>query len=113
MATMRTDVPNVGLVMFQHAPQLGEFHWTSYAPPTPGKDGTEPNVGNRDARPLGPFEHATLFIEPALLSNVGSYVARRGEGVLMGGVVMMGGGDTGQVGVTEDAEGFGTSGESC
>ena len=108
MATMWTDVPNFGLVIFQHPPQLGEFHWTSYAPPMEGKDGTEPNVGNRDARPLGPFEHATLFIDPALLSNVGSYVARRGEGMLM-----TGGGDTleGQVGVTEteDTEEDGTS----
>jgi hypothetical protein len=111
MATRCTDVPNFGLVMFQHPPQLGEFHWTSYAPPMKGKDGTEPNVGNRDARPLGPFEHATLFMEPALLSNVGSYVARRGEGVLMAG------GDTvaGHVGVTEteDAGGDETSGEGC
>jgi len=45
----------------------------SNTPPMKGKDGTSPNVGNRAVRPFAPFEHATLFIVPLLLS----YVVRR------------------------------------
>lgn len=75
------DKPVAGLVMFQQEPQLGEFHTMSYAPPMNGNEGTSPNVGNVVSRPLSPLEHATESIEPVELSNVGSYVARRGEGV--------------------------------
>jgi len=46
-----------------------------------GKEGMLANVGNLVSRPLSPLEHATEFIEPLLLSNLGSYVARKGEGV--------------------------------
>jgi hypothetical protein len=76
------DTPVAVLVRFQHEPQLGEFHTTSKAPPRKGKDGTSPNVGNRAARPFGPFEHATPFSELSLLSYVVSYVARRDDDTL-------------------------------
>ena len=81
MAVIRMDKPVSGLVMFQQEPQLGEFHTMSYAPPMNGKEGTSPNVGNVVSRPLAPLEHATPSIEPVELSNVGSYVARKGEGM--------------------------------
>ena len=45
-----------------------------------GNEGRSPNVGNFEASPLTPLEHATPFIEPPELSNVVSYVARRGKG---------------------------------
>jgi hypothetical protein len=84
------DTPVATLVKFQHAPQFGEFHTTSKAPPMNGKEGTSPNVGNRAARPFGPFEHATPFIEPLLLSYVVSYVARRvDDGVLGSGLFLL------------------------
>src|SRR6266852_1773910 len=93
-ATKLIEVPVAGLVNFQHEPQLGEFQTTSNAPPRKGKDGTSPNVGNRAARPFAPFEHATLFIEPDLLSNVVSKVARRvadvGGDVLGGSALLLG-----------------------
>ncbi|KAI0257260.1 hypothetical protein BJV78DRAFT_1291930 [Lactifluus subvellereus] len=46
MAVMLIDTPVDGFVKLQHAPQLGEFHTTSKAPPMNGNDGTSPNVGN-------------------------------------------------------------------
>ena len=68
IATKLIEVPVAALVKVQHEPQLGEFQTTSKAPPMKGKEGTSPNVGKRAVRPLAPFEHATLFIEPDLLS---------------------------------------------
>ena len=91
IAVILIVAPVVGLVNFQHEPQLGEFQTTSNAPPMKGKEGTLPKVGNRAARPLAPFEHATLFIEPDLLSKVWSKVARRVGGD-EGGVVLGGSG---------------------
>src|SRR6266436_1663044 len=85
IAVMLMNAPVVGLVTFQQEPQLGEFQTTSNAPPMKGKDGTLPKVGNRAARPLAPFEQATLFIEPDLLSKVVSKVARKVE--VAGGVL--------------------------
>lgn len=76
-ATKLIEVPVAGLVKVQHEPQLGEFQTTSNAPPMKGKDGTSPNVGNRADKPFAPFEHATMFIEPDLLSYVVSNVVRR------------------------------------
>ena len=67
-ATKLIEVPVAALVKVQHDPQLGEFQTTSKAPPMKGNDGTSPNVGKRADRPFAPFEHATLFIEPDLLS---------------------------------------------
>lgn len=78
-AVILIDTPVAMLVKFQHVPQLGEFHATSKAPPIKGKEGISPNVGNRAARPFGPFEHATLLSEPLLLSYVVSYVTRRDD----------------------------------
>ena len=89
-ATILIEVPVAELVNFQHDPQLGEFQTTSNAPPMKGNDGTSPKVGKRAARPFAPFEHATLFIEPDLLSKVVSKVARRVEDV--GGDVLGGSG---------------------
>jgi len=80
-ATKLIEVPVAGLVKVQHPPQLGEFQTTSNAPPMKGNDGTSPNVGKRADRPFAPFEHATVFIEPNLLSYVGSKVVRRVAGV--------------------------------
>lgn len=68
IATILIELPVPALVKFQQDPQLGEFQTTSSAPPIKGKDGTSPNVGKRAAKPFAPFEHATLFIEPDLLS---------------------------------------------
>ena len=77
------DTLVAGLVRLQHPPQLGEFHTTSNAPPMKGNVGTSPNVGKRATKPFAPFEHATLFSEPFLLSYVASNVARRvGAGAL-------------------------------
>lgn len=87
---MLIEVPVVGLVNFQHEPQLGEFQTTSNAPPRKGNFGTSPNVGKRAARPFAPFEHATLFIEPDLLSKVVSKVVRKVE--VVGGDVLGGSG---------------------
>jgi len=81
------DTPVAILVRFQHAPQLGEFHTTSKAPPIKGKDGISPNVGNLTARPFGPFEHATPLSEPSLLSYVVSYVARRDDSAMGPGLL--------------------------
>jgi len=81
MAVIRIDTPVDGFVTFQQEPQLGESHTMSKAPPMNGKEGTSPNVGNCVSRPKSPLEHATPSIEPSELSNVGSNVARRGEGV--------------------------------
>lgn len=89
-ATMLIEVPVVGLVNVQHEPQLGEFQTTSNAPPMKGKVGTSPNVGNRAVRPFAPFEHATLFIEPDLLSKVVSKVARRVAGGVGGDALWLG-----------------------
>jgi hypothetical protein len=59
-----------------------------------GNVGTSPKVGNRAVRPFAPFEHATLFIEPDLLSYVVSKVVRKvvgdvvgGDGVVLGGLL--------------------------
>jgi hypothetical protein len=57
-----------------------------------GDVGTLPKVGNRDASPLTPLEHATLFIEPARSSNVVSKVTR---------ALMVGGGTGDAVGVDD------------
>lgn len=81
-AVMLIIVPVAVLVKDQHAPQLGEFHATSNTPPMKGNEGISPNVGKRAARPFAPLEHATPLREPDMLSNVLSYVARRGEGTL-------------------------------
>jgi hypothetical protein len=93
MAVMVIMSPVAGLVMFQHEPQLGEFQTTSKAPPMKGNEGMSPNVGNVATRPLAPFEHATPLTEPSMLSNVVSYVTRRGEGVGTIGPGMGGVGD--------------------
>ena len=84
-AVMKIVAPFAGLVMLQHPPQLGEFHATSKAPPTKGELGIVSNVGYLAARPLSPFEHATLLREYVGLSNVPSNAARRGEGVGVAG----------------------------
>ena len=81
IAVIGTEIPFAGFVMFQHSPQLGELNPTSNAPPMNGNEGMVPNVGNFAARPLSPFEQATLLREPSLLSYVTSNVARRGVGV--------------------------------
>jgi hypothetical protein len=87
-AVILIDTPVATLVRFQHAPQLGEFHTTSKAPPIKGKEGISPNVGNRAARPFGPSEHATLLSGPSLLSYVVSYVARSDDDVLGSGLLL-------------------------
>ena len=81
IAVYGIDTPVAGLVMFQHPPQLGEFQTTSKAPPTKGKVGRLPNVGNFAARPFAPLEHATLLVEPKKLSYVLSEVTRKRMGV--------------------------------
>ena len=88
-AVILIDTPVAVLVRLQHAPQLGEFHTTSKAPPTNGNDGISLNVANRPARPFAPFEHATLLSEPFLLSYVVSYVARRVVEGALGGVLQL------------------------
>ena len=98
MAVIWIDKPVAGLVMFQQEPQLVEFHTMSYAPPTNGKEGTLPNVGNFVLRPLSPLEHATVSIEPSELSNMGSNVARKGEGVGRLGCGALDGAEGGVVG---------------
>jgi hypothetical protein len=85
-------VPVVGLVKLQHPPQLVELKATSKAPPMKGNEGKLPKVGNHDASQLTPLEHATLFIEPARLSNVVSNVTR---------AVMVGGGSDDALGVDD------------
>lgn len=92
MAVKLIDTPVAGLVRFQHPPQLGEFHTTSKAPPMKGNVGISPNVGNRPTRPFAPFEHATVFSEPFLLSYVGSNVARRVGAGAFGGLLGFDGG---------------------
>jgi len=86
MAVILIDMPVAVLVRLQHAPQLGEFHTTSKAPPMNGNDGISLNVANRPTKPFAPFEHATLLSEPLLLSYVLSYVARRVVKGASGGV---------------------------
>ena len=76
MAVMIRDAFVALLVSFQHPPQLGELNPTPGAPPIKGNVGILPKVGNRDARPNPPFEHATLLSEPLGLSYVVSNVAR-------------------------------------
>ena len=41
---------------------------TTCPPPIFGKEGRSPNVGNLDARPLGPLLHDTVFMLPPELS---------------------------------------------
>ena len=43
---------------------------TACAPPIFGKEGRSPNVGNLDARPLGPLLHDTVSMLPPELSYV-------------------------------------------
>ena len=101
--------PVSGLDMFQQEPQLVEFHTMSNAPPMNVNEGRSPNVGYFVTRPLSPSEHATVFIEPLRLSNMGSNVARKGEGIGWLGCGALGGAEDGVVGV--DSVGLGEGGE--
>ena len=62
---------------FQQEPQAGESNVTAGAPPMKGKVGKDPKVGKpRVKRPFGPFEHATVFMDPLELSYTVSKVTR-------------------------------------
>lgn len=91
--------PVCGLDTFQQEPQLVEFHTMSNAPPMNVNEGRSPNVGYFAMRPLSPSEHATVFIEPLRSSNMGSNVARKGEGMGWLGCGALGGTEDGVVGV--------------
>ena len=109
MAVNWIDKPVSGLDMFQQEPQLVEFHTMSNAPPMNRNEGRSPNVGNFVTRPLAPLEHATVSIEPLRLSNMGSNVARKGEGAGWLGCGALGGTEDGDVGV--DSVGLAEGGE--
>jgi len=112
MAVIRIDKPVDGFVTFQQEPQLGESHTMSKAPPMNGKEGTSPNVGNCVSRPKSPLEHAAPSIEPSGLSNVGSNVARKGEGVgRLGGAEGEGGMDSAGEGADIEGEKLGGAAE--
>ena len=77
MAVTRMETPVCENVRFQQEPHSADPKPAiAEEPPMLGKVGKLPNVGNREERPFGPFEQATVFISPDALSYVLSYDAR-------------------------------------
>ncbi|KAF6755825.1 hypothetical protein DFP72DRAFT_1067147 [Ephemerocybe angulata] len=60
-SVIATDLPVLGSVISQHEPQFAELKpSTGNPPPTSGKLGTFPKVGQREASPLDPVEQAVV-----------------------------------------------------